>query len=94
MVWLALVSAATVVVFAAVLIAYLVGIVRALDVIGGSPTSYLAKIRMGVRAIEVETGMLGPQVTRLNAGASALLAGLKDVAGHLETAARALGGQS
>ncbi|MDR7482229.1 MAG: hypothetical protein QN203_06935 [Armatimonadota bacterium] len=94
MVWLALLSAVTVVVFAAVLIAYLIGIVRTLDAIGGSPTSYLAKIRMGVRAIETETGMLAPQVTRFNEGASALLSGLKAVAGHLDATARALGGRS
>ncbi|MER3397769.1 MAG: hypothetical protein C4315_12560 [Chloroflexota bacterium] len=37
-----------------------------LDRIGGSPTSYLAKIRMGVRAIEQETGLIGPEVSRLN----------------------------
>lgn len=33
----------------------------------GVRASYLSKIRMGVRAIEVETGMIAPQVTQLNA---------------------------
>ncbi len=37
-----------------------------LDRIGGNPTSYLAKIRMGVRAIERETALIGPEVSRLN----------------------------
>lgn len=32
----------------------------------GVKASFLAKIRMGVRAIESETGMIAPQVTRLN----------------------------
>lgn len=32
----------------------------------GLRASYLSKIRMGVRAIEVETGMIAPQVTKLN----------------------------
>lgn len=32
----------------------------------GVKASYLSKIRMGVRAIEVETGMIAPQVTQLN----------------------------
>ncbi len=32
----------------------------------GVRASYLSKIRMGVRAIEVETGMIAPQVTLLN----------------------------
>lgn len=32
----------------------------------GVKASYLSKIRMGVRAIETETGVIAPQVTRLN----------------------------
>ena len=32
----------------------------------GVRASYLSKIRMGVRAIESETGMIAPQVTQLN----------------------------
>ena len=78
--------------FAVVLVVYLVAILRTLEAIGGSPRSFLAKIRMGVRAIEQETAMLTPQVTRLNAGAAAVLEGLRGVAADLERAARALGG--
>ena len=32
----------------------------------GLKASYLSKIRVGVRAIEVETGLIAPQVTLLN----------------------------
>ncbi|GAC1479128.1 MAG: hypothetical protein NVS1B4_23470 [Gemmatimonadaceae bacterium] len=32
----------------------------------GVKASYLSRIRMGVRAIESETGMIAPQVTQLN----------------------------
>jgi hypothetical protein len=46
---------------------------------------------MGVRAIESETGMLAPQVTRFNQGATALLGGLQGVAADLDTAAANLG---
>jgi hypothetical protein len=87
-----LLTALVVVVFAAVLVAYLVAILRTLEAIGGSPRSFLAKIRMGVRAIEQETAMLAPQVTRLNAGAAAALEGLRGVAADLERTARTLSG--
>ena len=93
MVWLTLLSALAVVAFAAVLVVYLVAILRTLEAIGGRPTSFLAKIRLGVRAIESETGALAPQVTRLNEGATALLGGLQGVAADLDSAARALGGR-
>ena len=33
----------------------------------GEKASFLSRIRMGVRAIETETGMIAPQVTQLNA---------------------------
>ena len=94
MIGLALLSMLAVVAFASVLVVYLALLLRTLDLIGGRPTSYLAKIRMGVRAIETETGMLAPQVTRLNEGASALLDGLKAVAADLSATANALGGRS
>ncbi len=90
MVWLTLLSALIVVLFFGVLVTYLVAILRTLDTIGGRPTSYLAKIRLGVRAIESETGMLAPQVTRLNESATAVLGGLQAVAGHLQRAAQAV----
>jgi len=92
MVWPAVLSALVVVLFFGTLIAYLTVILRTLDRIGGRPTSYLAKIRLGVRAIESETGMLGPQVSRLNDGATALIGGLKAVGEDLEQVAQAVGG--
>ena len=45
---------------------YLILIRGQLDAIGGTPSSYLAKIRFGLRAIETETGHLRPEVTQLN----------------------------
>lgn len=93
MVWLTLLSALAVVAFATVLVVYLVAILRALDAIGGRPTSFLAKIRLGVRAIESETGALAPQVTRLNDSATAIRDGLGAVAKDLDAVAQALGGR-
>ncbi len=51
--------------------------------IGGTPTSFLAKLRLGLRAIETETGHLTPQVLRLNDGLSQVSEGLKSVDEHL-----------
>ena len=42
----------------------------------GAPASYLAKIRMGVRAIEVQTGAIAPQVTKLNGTLTSIRDGL------------------
>lgn len=52
---------------------FLVAITSQLERIGGEEkgygvkASYLSKIRVGVRAIESQTGMIAPQVTQLNA---------------------------
>lgn len=62
---------------------YLFLIINELEAIGGAPKGYgarasvLSKIRMGVRAIEMETGGLAPQVTRLNQQLSAVRDGVK-----------------
>ncbi|MEO6445754.1 MAG: hypothetical protein ABIZ91_01505 [Gemmatimonadaceae bacterium] len=51
---------------------FLFAITRELEQIGGEErgyglkASYLSKIRMGVRAIEMETSAIAPQVTKLN----------------------------
>ena len=42
----------------------------------GVRASYLSKIRMGVRAIETETGMIAPQVTKLNGTLTSVRDGL------------------
>lgn len=55
---------------------FLMAISGQLEAIGGTPTSRLAKIRFGLRAIEMETGNLAPGVTRLNAELSAVRDGL------------------
>ena len=68
---------------------------RGLYAIGGTPTSWLAKIRFGLRAIETETGQLAPLVTNLNTGLGALDGGLRQVERDLQAAVTALrGGKS
>ncbi len=68
---------------------YLLHIIAELERIGGerkvygAPASYLSKIRLGVRAIEVQTGGLAPQVTQLNAGLAAILGGVGAIDANL-----------
>jgi hypothetical protein len=81
---LTVLTALLILVFVGVLIYYLRRIVVALERIGGSPTSYLAKLGFGVRAIERETSHLAPQVTQLNQGLTALAEGLGAVDEHLK----------
>ena len=45
--------------------------------------NYLAKIRLGVRAIERQTDALAPYVTKLNAGLAAIRDGLKAIDANL-----------
>ncbi len=81
------------VVFLSVTLAFYVRrITELLEATGGTPTSYLAKIRLGLRAIEKETAALGPQVTRLNTGLSALSGGLKTLDQNLGAVVEKLGG--
>lgn len=64
---------------------FLIKIAATLEWIGGKtriygePSSYLSKIRLGVRAIEVQTGALAPQVTKLNGGLSAVREGMRAI---------------
>ena len=76
---LTVLTAVAVLALVAALVVYLVRIIRVLERIGGTPTSLLAKIRLGVRAIEQETSALAPEVTRLNRGLTAIAGGLKAV---------------
>ncbi len=84
----------------AVLVVFLARIIKALESIGGEPigytwrSSYLGKIAFGVRAIETQTGHLGPEVTRLNAGLTAAREGLRSIDGHLVRTIEAVGRQS
>lgn len=80
---LTLLSAALVLVVLLVVAIALIKISGLLRSIGGTPTSYLAKLRLGLRAIESETGHLTPQVVRLNEGLSQIAGGLEAVDGHL-----------
>lgn len=65
-------------------------IIHALEWIGGTPVSWLAKIRFGLRAIETETGQLAPLVTNLNTGLGALDGGLRQVENDLSAAVASL----
>ena len=90
---LTILSALAVVAFFGTVIAYLIAIVDRLERIGGAPTSFLAKIALGVRAIETETGALAPQVIQLNDGLSTIDGGLKVIDEHLVAAFTAIGRQ-
>ena len=79
MILLTLLSCLAVVALLGVVAVYLVRINGALEGIGGSPTSYLAKIRFGLRAIETETGHIPTQATALTKGLRALDGGLRSV---------------
>ena len=83
MVLLTVLTAVLVLAFFIVLAVALVHISRALESIGGTPTSFLAKLRLGLRAIETETGHLPTEVTQLNGGLAAVAGGLSAVDAHL-----------
>ena len=87
---LTLLTALAVLALVAALVIYLVRIILVLERIGGTPTSLLAKIRLGVRAIERETGALAPEVTRLNQGLTAIAGGLKGVDDRLSATVAAV----
>lgn len=86
---LALLSALAVLLLFGALVFSLVQIIGALERIGGEPKGYskrlsnLGKIAFGVRAIEQETGHLGPEVTRLNGTLARAAGGLTSIDGHL-----------
>jgi hypothetical protein len=66
-----------------VLVKYLLAIIDLLTSIGGNGKSYLAKLRLGLRAIETETGHLPTEVTKLNKALTDTAGGLKVVDQHL-----------
>ena len=66
-----------------VLVKYLRTIIALLTSIGGDGKSYLAKLRLGLRAIETETGHLPTEVTKLNNALTETAGGLKVVDQHL-----------
>ena len=83
MAWLMVASVLAASALFVALAVFLVLILGELKAVGGSGTSFLAKIRLGLRAIEIETGHIPVQVTRLNAGLSAVRDGLVAVDGNL-----------
>ncbi len=72
-----------VLIFVFALMYYLGKILGLLVSIGGDGRSFLAKLRLGLRAIETETGHLPVQVTKLNKTLSDTGDGLKIVNNHL-----------
>ena len=83
--WLMLITLIGVAALFIALAAYVRAIVHELEVIGGPatrfvrPVNYLSKIRLGLRAIEVETGHIVPQVTQLNQTLTAIRDGLRAI---------------
>ncbi len=73
-----------VLIFVGALIIFVSQILELLVNIGGNGNSFLAKLRLGLRAIETETGHLPVQVTKLNETLTNTGVGLKVVNGHLE----------
>jgi hypothetical protein len=86
---LAIFSLLLLLVLVAVLVYFLIRIVKTLEAIGGSTPGYgskasdLSKIRFGLRAIETQTSHLGPEVTRLNGMLASTAGGLQSIDGHL-----------
>ncbi len=76
---LILATAAAVLGFFLVVAFALLRIDPVLEAIGGSGDSYLAKLRLGLRAIERETSHLPAAVPRINDGLGALAGGLTAV---------------
>jgi hypothetical protein len=80
---LAVLSVASVAALFVALALFLRAIDRTLEDIGGPatrfvrPVNYLAKIRLGLRAIERQTDALAPYVTRVNGGLGAVRDGLR-----------------
>ncbi len=83
MVLLTVLTAVLVLAFFVVLAYGLTKINATLESIGGTPVSYLAKLRLGLRAIEKETSPLAPEVTKINAGLTQVAGGLASVDRHL-----------
>ncbi len=83
LIFLMALTALVTIIFFSALALYLMAIKDLLEAIGGSPNSYLAKLRMGLRAIETETGHLPGQVTQLNEGLTAVADGLQVADKHL-----------
>lgn len=93
MAWLTLASVAGVSALFIALAIFLVLILRELEPTGGSAVSSLGKIRMGLRAIEIETSHIPGEVPRLNDGLGQVAEGLRIVQGNLVRLGAALSRQ-
>ena len=86
---LALLSVVAVAALFVALALFLFAIIDQLEMIGGetqgygAKASFLSKIRMGVRAIEVQTGFIAPQVTKLNGTLTSVRDGLSAIDDNL-----------
>lgn len=74
--WLTLLSGLAALLFLGVVAWGLVRIVARLEAIGGRGDSYLARLRLGLRAIECETAHLPRAVPGINAALGATAVGL------------------
>jgi hypothetical protein len=86
-------SALLVLVFLGALAYALIKINFVLETIGGTPMSYLAKLRFGLRAIERETSHLPPAVGKINQSLEEIAAGLVEVDRRLAGTVEALNKQ-
>ena len=73
------ITAAAVLAFLAVVALALVRIVALLEAIGGRGDAFLARLRLGLRAIERETSHLPAAAPGINAGLADVAAGLSQV---------------
>tara|TARA_Y100000294_G_scaffold54472_1_gene51391 strand:- start:365 stop:658 length:294 start_codon:yes stop_codon:yes gene_type:complete len=80
---LMLITVLAAVILLVVLVSNLTKIIDYLNAIGGNPDSYLSKLRLGLRAIETETGHIATEVTTLNAELGVIAEGLTGVDQHL-----------
>ena len=83
MILLTTLTAALVLITLLVVAVGLIKISGVLRSIGGTPTSFLAMLRLGLRAIEQETSHLTPQVIKLNEGLTQIAGGLEAIDKHL-----------
>ena len=89
-VWLAIACVVVITALFSVLAAFLVLILRELEAAGGSSTSLLAKIRLGRRAIEVQTGHVPREVPTVNEQMAQLAVTLATVDANLSRLIKAV----
>ena len=92
--WTILATALAALLFLGVVAHALVRIVAALEAIGGNGDSLLAKLRLGLRAIERETSHLPAAAPKINAGLQQIAGGLTQVDATLGSLYAALKAQA